>query len=122
MNVYRVLHTLSVYPSFRPMKMPEIPIICLFILYKHQTVLYILPFIRKKASLSVIVLCLCRKTRLNTKTTRSPPSLASLRSLRASISSLRASISHERFYLASNLYLSHDHVLTIRDVLFQYKL
>ena len=42
MNVYRVLHTLSVYPSFRPMKMPEILIICLFILYKPQTVLYLL--------------------------------------------------------------------------------
>ena len=46
---------------FRPMRMPKIQIICLFILYKPQTVLSILALIWNRASLYVIVLCPCSK-------------------------------------------------------------
>jgi len=68
--------------------MPEIQIICLFILYKPQTVLSILALLWKRATLPlyVIVLCLCSKTRV--KTLRSSPKGF-----------------FKQFYLASNLYL-----------------
>ena len=55
---------------FHPMRMPEIPIICLFILYKTQTDLSILAYIWNKASLYVIALCPCSKNRVNTKSDR----------------------------------------------------
>ena len=41
---------------FSPMKMPEIQIICLIILFKPRTVLTILAFVGNKDSLYVIVL------------------------------------------------------------------
>ena len=47
---------------FRPMRMPKIQIMCLFILYKPQTVLSILAFIWNRAlTLYEIVLCPCSK-------------------------------------------------------------
>ena len=52
---------------FRPMRMPEIQIICLLIYYKPQTALSILASIWNRASLYVIALCPCSKTRVNTK-------------------------------------------------------
>jgi len=55
---------------FRPMRMPEIQIICLFILYKPRTVLSILVFIWKRAPFYVLVLCPSSKSRVNTKSVR----------------------------------------------------
>ena len=57
MFVYNI-NTFSVTLVFRPMRMPENPIICLFILYKPEIVLYMLAFLWNKASFYVSVLCI----------------------------------------------------------------
>ena len=91
----------------RPMRIAEIQIMCLFILYTPQTVLSILSVIWNKASLYVIVLCPCSKTRvsqLEAKYNRLYDIEASCLLLR----SLRASMSYKKFYLASNLYIEKE--------------